>query len=37
MPSTFRFIPSIEIIPAGRGPVPRTGSTQPQAKRWSVR
>jgi hypothetical protein len=22
--STFRFIPSIEIIPAGRGPVPRT-------------
>ncbi len=22
--STFRFIPSIETIPAGRGPVPRT-------------
>ena len=35
--STFRFIPSIEIIPAGRGPVPRTGSTPPQAKRWSLR
>src|SRR5271168_5544419 len=35
--STFRFIPSIEIIPAGRGPVPRTDSTPPQAKRWSLR
>src|SRR5258705_7890255 len=33
--STFRFIPSVEIIPAGRGPVPRTDSTPPQAKRWS--
>ena len=35
--STFRFIPSIEIILAGRGPVPRTVSTLPQAKRWSLR
>lgn len=35
--STFRFIPSIEITPAGRGPAPRTGSTPPQAKRWSLR
>jgi hypothetical protein len=35
--SMFRFIPSIEIIPAGRGPVPRTDSTPPQAKRWSLR
>src|SRR6201998_3947158 len=35
--STFRFIPSTEIIPAGRGPVPRTDSTPPQAKRWSLR
>src|ERR1700720_824671 len=35
--SMFRFIPSIEIIPAGRGPVPCTDSTPPQAKRWSLR
>src|SRR3977135_3012907 len=35
--STFSFIPSIEIIPAGRGPVPRTDSTPPQGKRWSLR
>src|SRR5215469_3682156 len=35
--STFRFIPSIAIIPAGRGPVPRTASTPPPAKRWSQR
>src|SRR6266852_891484 len=35
--STFRFIPLIEIIPADRGPVPRTDSTPPPAKRWSLR
>src|SRR4051812_26574810 len=35
--STFRFILSIAIIPAGRGPVPRTDSTPPRAKRWSPR
>src|SRR5580700_5250418 len=35
--STFRFIPLIEIVPAGLGPVPRTDSTPPQAKRWSLR
>jgi len=31
--STFRFIPSIEIIPAGRGPVPRTDSTSATRRR----
>ena len=35
--STSRFIPSIEIIQAGRGPVPRTGSSPPRARKWSRR